>query len=153
MSVDLNAVGPLSTVPRRGHGCVAGIRNRVCWQRPTTASLATSGMTGLEDNLADSIARWAAEHLEVRRVWLFGSRAKGSHRPDSDVDIAIELEPVADSEETITQWIAHCDSWEAQLQRLSVQKIDLEWFDPDGSTPSIEAGLNEAKVLVYERAS
>jgi len=86
-------------------------------------------MTGLEGNVADAIARWAAEQLEVRRVWLFGSRAKGSHRPD--IDVGIELETVADSEETSsgTQWIAHCDSWEgAQLQRLTLQKSDLEWF-------------------------
>ena len=110
-------------------------------------------MTDIESSAADSIAQWAAENPEVRRVWVFGSRAKGTHRPDSDIDIAVELEPVGDSEETLTRWIAQSDLWESQLQSRVVAKIDLEWFDPDGSTPTVQAGLNVAKVLIYERAS
>ena len=110
-------------------------------------------MTGIESSVADSIARWAVENPEVRRVWVFGSRAKGTHRPDSDIDVAVELEPVGDSEETLTRWIARCDLWGSQLQSRMTPKVDLEWFDPDGSTPSIESRLNEGKVLVYERAS
>jgi hypothetical protein len=31
--------------------------------------------------------------------------------------------------------------------------LDLEWFDPAGSTPTIAKGLSEANVVVYERAS
>ena len=108
-------------------------------------------MTGIESSVADSIARWAADNPEVRRVWVFGSRAKDTYRTDSDIDIAVELEPVGDSEETLTCWIAHSDLWESQLRSRLAPKIDLEWFDPDGSTPTIEAGLNEAKVLIYER--
>lgn len=27
----------------------------------------------------------------VGRMWLFGSRGRGDHRPDSDLDVAIEL--------------------------------------------------------------
>jgi predicted nucleotidyltransferase len=110
-------------------------------------------MTTIESGVADSIARWAAENPEVRRVWVFGSRAKDTHRPDSDIDVAVELEPVADSEETLTRWIAHAEVWKAQLQNLIAPQVDLEWFDPDGGTPNIEAGLNDSKVLVYERAS
>jgi len=58
-------------------------------------------MSGIEIIVADSIARWAAENPEVRRVWVFGSRAKGTHGPNSEIDIAVELEPVGDSEETL----------------------------------------------------
>ena len=109
-------------------------------------------MTGIESSVADSIARWAADNPKVRRVWVFGSRATGTYRTDSDIDIAVELEPVADSEETLTRWIVHADLWESQLQSRVALKVDLEWFDADGSTPAIEAGLNDAKVLIYERA-
>lgn len=110
-------------------------------------------MTDIESGVADSIARWAEATPKVRRVWVFGSRAKGTHQPDSDIDIAVELEPVADSEETITRWIANSALWRSQLQSRIVERVDLEWFDPDGSTPTIAAGLNEAKVLIYERAT
>jgi len=110
-------------------------------------------MAGIENNITDSIAQWAAERPEVRRVWIFGSRAKGTHRPDSDIDIAVELEPVGDSEETLTRWIAYGDLWKSQLQSRIGPRVGLEWFDPDGSTPTIEAGLIEAKVLIYERVT
>jgi hypothetical protein len=39
------------------------------------------------------IRQWAARTNAVREVWLFGSRAKGTSRPDSDVDIGIYLMP------------------------------------------------------------
>jgi predicted nucleotidyltransferase len=110
-------------------------------------------MNDIENNVADSIAVWAAENPEVRRVWVFGSRAKGTHRPDSDIDIAVELEPVGDSEETLVRWIAHSTQWEAQLQSRIAAKIDLEWFDPDGSTRRVQAALSEGKGLMYERTS
>ena len=35
---------------------------------------------------------WAASKILINRVWVFGSRAKGTHKPDSDLDIAIELD-------------------------------------------------------------
>lgn len=40
----------------------------------------------------DAIRAWASRTPEVRAVWLFGSRAKGTARPDSDVDLAIECD-------------------------------------------------------------
>jgi len=101
---------------------------------------------------SDSIARWAAEHRQFRRVWLYGSPAKGTHRPDSDINIAVELEPVGDSEETLAVWIANAGSWQLQLQTRIAPKVDLEWFDPDGSTRTLQAAQEEAKVLIYERA-
>lgn len=101
---------------------------------------------------SDSIARWAAEHRQFRRVWLYGSRAKGTHGPDSDINIAVELEPVGDSEETLAVWMANAGSWQMQLQSRIAPRVDLEWFDPDGSTRTLQAALEEAKVLIYERA-
>jgi len=37
------------------------------------------------------IQDWAARTRAVLEVWLFGSRARGTARPDSDVDLAIVL--------------------------------------------------------------
>jgi hypothetical protein len=86
---------------------------------------------------ADSIARWAASNPNIRRAWMYGN-----------FNVAVELEPVGDSEETLAAWMAKAGLWRAQLQSRMSAPVDLEWFDPDGST-----ALDEARVLVYERAA
>jgi len=99
----------------------------------------------------EAIAQWAAANPHVRRMWLYGSRAKGTHRPNSNINIAVELDPVGDSEETLAVWMANAGLWQSQLQSRIAPAVDLQWFDPDGGTRTIEAALNEAKALVYER--
>ena len=41
-----------------------------------------------------ALARLCRRH-RIRRLSLFGSRLKGSNRPDSDVDLLVEFEPGA----------------------------------------------------------
>jgi hypothetical protein len=110
-------------------------------------------MTSIESSVTESIAEWAAETPEVRRVWVFGSHATGTATRDSDLDIAVELEPVADSEETLTRWIPCSPLWRLQLQRRTAASIALHWFDPDGRTPTMQEQLDEDRLLIYERAS
>ena len=43
---------------------------------------------------ADALAALCARH-RVRKLSLFGSRLKGSARPDSDTDLLVEFEPGA----------------------------------------------------------
>ena len=33
------------------------------------------------------IREWASEIRVIQRVWIFGSRASGDHRPDSDLEV------------------------------------------------------------------
>jgi hypothetical protein len=47
----------------------------------------------LPDEWRDGLIGWAKRTNAVRKLWLLGSRAKGTSRPDSDVDIAIALMP------------------------------------------------------------
>src|SRR5690606_13670191 len=35
-----------------------------------------------------AISEWAVRH-PIKEVWLYGSRARGTHRQDSDVDLAV----------------------------------------------------------------
>jgi predicted nucleotidyltransferase len=109
-------------------------------------------MSGIGNDVQRTLADWAARNPKVRRVWVFGSRARGTHRPDDDIDIAVELEPVADSEETLLVWLANSEKWRSQLQDKISLPVDLEWFDPNGGTGTIRAALDQAKTLVYEAA-
>ena len=44
---------------------------------------------GLSDNAVQRIASVLARHPEVNRAVLYGSRAKGSYRPGSDIDLTL----------------------------------------------------------------
>jgi predicted nucleotidyltransferase len=94
----------------------------------------------------EQLAAWAASQPRIRRVWLFESEAKRKARSDSELDIAIEMEPVPDSEETIAFWIAHAEEWQTQLEKCVGSSVDLEWFDPD-----VDAPLGDRAILAYDR--
>jgi predicted nucleotidyltransferase len=58
---------------------------------------------GLLPNEIESLRVVFARHPEIEKVVLFGSRAKGNHRPESDIDLAVlgiederEVEALAD---------------------------------------------------------
>jgi predicted nucleotidyltransferase len=94
------------------------------------------------------LVQWAVSASSVRLVWVFGSVAKGKENP-GDLDVAVEL----DAEEPQLFWTDHVSGWRRELQAQLPLKLQLEWFDPHGTTPTISRGLAEGKWLVYERAS
>jgi predicted nucleotidyltransferase len=96
----------------------------------------------------EQLAAWADSNPRIRRVWLFDSDAKRNAKSDTDLDIAIEMEPVPDSEETIAFWIAHAEEWQAELEKCFGSHVDLEWFDPD-----VDAPLGDKAILAYDRLS
>jgi predicted nucleotidyltransferase len=57
--------------------------------------MSTCGNTSLDlpDRVQAELVSWAARNEAVAELWLFGSRAKGTSRPDSDVDIGLALTP------------------------------------------------------------
>ena len=45
---------------------------------------------GLEENIIEKITRVLEDQPKVDKAYIFGSRAKGNYRPDSDIDIALK---------------------------------------------------------------
>lgn len=72
-------------------------------------------------------AEWVIE------IWLFGSRAKRSHRPDSDVDLAFILK---DEPSRTAEGEAICmrQRWNAKLTALFDLKADVWWLNDPEST-------------------
>ncbi len=97
-----------------------------------------------EKELTDSIARWAAATPRIRRVWLVRNGA--ARRGNGHVEIALELAPVFDSEETLTVWMAKAGSWQSQLRERVAAPVELEWCDADSGA------IEKDKALVYESA-
>jgi hypothetical protein len=90
----------------------------------------------------DAVAQWAARNPKIKRAWMLG-----------DAEVAVEIQPVADSEETIAVWLAKAEHWRSQLRSRLGPQVELVWIDPDRDAPALGKELEEAKVLVYERAS
>jgi hypothetical protein len=70
-------------------------------------------------NLPDLALRDFFRQHHVRRLSLFGSRLKGSQRPDSDVDLLVEFEPEH------TPSLFGMVRMQAQLSAMLGQTVDL----------------------------
>jgi predicted nucleotidyltransferase len=70
-------------------------------------------------DLSTSINRLLADFPEISLVYLFGSQATGQVGPLSDVDLAVLLDPSADSEQTQAHF-AHTVASHLQTDRVDV---------------------------------
>ena len=53
------------------------------------AARANCGVLATEEQALDAMVRRLAERLDPQAIWLFGSRASGQARPESDFDLLI----------------------------------------------------------------
>lgn len=104
--------------------------------------------------IQQSIAVWASQYPLIKRVSIFGSRVRGDHRHDSDLDVAIELDPAeyesSDESGGWATWMFETSEWKNELQALIPYEIHLEQYCGD-QTPTIRDGLKRSSKLVYEK--
>jgi predicted nucleotidyltransferase len=81
-------------------------------------------------------------------MWFFGSRVKGIQRPDSDLDAAIEIDPIETDEETQIIWMDNSKRWLFELQSMSPFQLQLEM----NGTTKLDQYLACCSMLIYERA-
>jgi predicted nucleotidyltransferase len=105
-------------------------------------------MQRYEGGKRDALVRWAQANPRVQRVWVYGGDSPRNDRRDTDLDVAIELAPVVDSDETLALWIANAKKWHSELEERTGTHVDLEWFDPETDEP-----IDASARLAYERAS
>ena len=80
----------------------------------------------------------------VKRAWIFGSFSRMEERPDSDVDILVDLD--TSSPIGLLQYAGMIN----RLETLLGRKVDL--VAKDSVKPFAQERVNREKVLVYERA-
>jgi predicted nucleotidyltransferase len=98
------------------------------------------------------IQRWAASNPIIVRVWIFGSRVRGTNRPDSDLDVAIEHDMMPGDTDHFTTALGERSGWVAALQPNARCKLDV-WSYRPGETPIVESGVKAGARLIYERAA
>ena len=87
------------------------------------------------------LVRQLAEQPHVRRVWLFGSRARGDARQRSDIDLAIEA-PAA----TRREWLDMCHLVEEADTLLPIDVVRLE-----EASRSLRASIQKEGRVLFER--
>lgn len=84
------------------------------------------------------------EAQPVNRAYLFGSFSRGEGKPDSDVDIMVDLDktkPIG-----LFQYV----TMKLDLQELLHREVDL--VEREELLPFAQESANRDKVLIYERA-
>lgn len=97
--------------------------------------------------LVFGLAQWARTKPTLRRLWPYGSRVRGTCRPDSDLDIAFEID-LMQKEAEKAQWheVEH-GKWVSELSTISALAVHLE------SYAIVTQAVVEHGVLVYERGT
>ena len=84
---------------------------------------------------------------KVKRLFIFGSLAKGNFNSESDIDLIVEIEeedPIKRGELLIALW--------NKLESLFNRKVDL-LTSKKISNPFLMREIERSKQLIYERAS
>lgn len=87
---------------------------------------------GLSPALQLELIAWAEKHDSIVELWLFGSRAKGTARSGSDVDLAIVLAaPNGDHDWAFGAYVARGDRWQDELATIAGTYVSLEAIAPE----------------------
>ncbi len=93
-----------------------------------------------------TLQQWAAANSYVGELRIFGSYAKGTARPDSDLDIAVRVVRKKPGDTTV--WVTacfECPEWEKELTQLLGVQADVE----DITAKHVSQYVQEASILVY----
>lgn len=100
---------------------------------------------GLRDSDLDCIVAALRKHPEIEKAILFGSRAKGTFKPGSDVDIAIA------GDEITFSTIAHLH---AELEGESPMPYFFDILDYSHvKNQEIRENVDRAGILIYDRST
>lgn len=92
---------------------------------------------------------WAVAIPQIARVYVFGSRARGDHRADSDLDLAVELDLTAipPGSTAAGEWTWESASWREGLEREIGLVVDLE--DLESGVAVVRPAVERDGLLVY----
>ena len=106
--------------------------------------------------IREAVAGWAVTEPLIRRLYLYGSRAKGTARPDSDIDLAVlfRLDPSITAEQAgdmfqarFFTWADHSPRWLDALSNLFDVPVHLE--EPRRGDRIVWPALKACRLRLY----
>lgn len=95
-----------------------------------------------------AIVNWARRHREIKAVYLYGSRARGDNRPDSDIDLAVVMRS-GDEDEALGAWIFFHNKFEKRPDLQLSQEVDLDWYMKGAGLERVGPGVEKNGILIY----
>jgi len=99
-------------------------------------------LSGMDPAALEAIVRRVAAQPHVRRIWLFGSRARGEARERSDIDLAIEA-PEAGRRE----WLDVCRLVEEEADTL----LPIDLIRLEDVSEGLRARVRAEGQVLFER--
>ena len=85
----------------------------------------------MQEKWVSALRAWAMANNSVRELWLFGIRATGRSRYDSDIDLAIALMATKGVDNwALGKYMALGDDWQRELSALVGRHVSLEVILP-----------------------
>lgn len=96
----------------------------------------------------DAIRLWAAAIPFIDRVSLYGSRARGTAQPGSDLDLAVYAH--APDGEHLSEWIENRQRWQKALSARLEVNVHLELANEEKDSVVAPAVAREG-ITIYQR--
>jgi predicted nucleotidyltransferase len=109
-----------------------------------------SATADLPETWRPELIAWAKRTRAVTELWLFGSRAKGTSKATSDVDIAVALAPaIGDHNWALGDYVALSEkTWKPELCAIVGRPISFGAITP-GDEMDVE--VRSTGKLIWER--
>jgi predicted nucleotidyltransferase len=105
-------------------------------------------LSGLPDEIRGALCEWARDCACIQRLYVFGSRARGTARPNSDLDLAVILYEMHGNE--LSELIVRRKNWQTELTRaLGVQVKDIDLANDPESVAY--AAVRDHGILIFDR--
>lgn len=85
----------------------------------------------------DYLRRWAEQNPLILALWVFGSRARCDHRPDSDLDLCVVLETEEGFYGPRETFRFHREHWQSELAMLCGCEVSMFPFGETHATMNI----------------
>ena len=88
------------------------------------------------------------ENYPIHKLFFFGSVCTEHFKPESDIDLIIELDPM----KPLIQGETILNLWD-EFENLFQRKVDLLTTDQQIKNPVLKRNINNTKQLFYDRES